>query len=177
MGHSFDLEAEMRDLVARRAITDVVHRYMRGLDRLDPVLHRSCFHDDAFVDTGLMHGNADEFTAFAQDFLGTMDGSQHFLGQVSIEIHDQERASGECYFQAWHGTRDDEGKPRDLFIAGRYIDEYTCKNGEWKIWRRHLIVDWVRDDPADHDFYAANPATNRAGRGGQDFSQHRRWPI
>jgi hypothetical protein len=176
MSKPFDIATELRDYAARRDITDAVQRYMRGLDRLDPDLHRSAFHDDAFVDCGLMRGGAEDFVAFAQDFLGAMDGSHHLLGQVRIELHDAENASGECYFQAWHGVRDEAGQPRDLFIAGRYIDEYACKNGEWRIQRRHLITDWVKDDPADHAFYAANPTTNRAGRRGEDFSQSRQWP-
>jgi len=174
---SFDLEAEIRDLAARRDITDAVHRYMRGLDRLDPVLQRSAFSDDGFVDCGLMAGPVDDFVAFAQDLLAGMEATQHLLGQVRIELHDAVSASGECYFQAWHGTRDAAGMPRDLFIAGRYVDEYTCNNSEWRISRRHLITDWVKDDAADHGFFAANPSTNRSGRRGADFSQTRTWPA
>ena len=166
----------MRDYAARRAITDALHRYMRGLDRFDAALQRSAFHDDAFIDCGLMKGSADAFTSFAQDFLGDMEASHHFLGQVRIEIHDSENASGECYFQAWHGIRDEAGNPRDLFVAGRYIDEYSYKNGAWRISRRKLITDWVKNDPADHSFYAANPDINRAGRRGADFSEQRNWP-
>lgn len=177
MSQSFDLEATMRDYAARRDITDAVHRYMRGLDRLDAPLQRTAFHDDAFVDCGLFAGPVDGFITFAQDMLAGMDATQHLLGQVRIEMHDDLSASGECYFQAWHGARDEAGNPRDLFISGRYIDEYTCKNGEWRIAMRHLITDWVKDDPADHGFYAANPTTNRSGRRGEDFSQHRTWPA
>ncbi|MBU6266479.1 MAG: nuclear transport factor 2 family protein [Sphingomonadales bacterium] len=176
MTMTFDLEAEMRDYAARRDITDAVHRYMRGLDRLDPALQRSAFHDDAFVDCGLMAGPVDDFVTFAQDLLAGMEATQHLLGQVRIEMHDGASASGECYFQAWHGTCDEAGNPHDLFIAGRYVDEYACNNGEWRIRRRHLITDWVRDEPADHGFFAANPTTNRGGRRGEDFSQHRNWP-
>lgn len=171
----FDLEAEVRDLAARRDITDAVHRYMRGLDRLDAALQRSAFHDDAWIDCGLMAGDADAFVAFAQDLLATMEATHHLLGQVRIEMHDG-GASGECYFQAWHGTRDTAGAPRDLFISGRYIDEYACKNGQWKIAKRKLITDWVKDDPADHGFFAANPTAIRAGRRGADFSEARDWP-
>lgn len=176
MNKPFDLEAEMRDYAARRDITDALHRYMRGLDRLDAPLQRSAFSDDAFVDCGLMAGPVDAFVAFAQDLLGGMEATQHLLGQVRIELHDAASASGECYFQAWHGTRDEAGAPRDLFIAGRYVDEYACNNGEWRISRRHLITDWVKNDPADHAFFDANPATNRSGRRGEDFSQTRNWP-
>jgi hypothetical protein len=175
---TFNLESEIRDLAARRDINDVVQRYMRGLDRLDPVLQRTAFHDDAWVDCGLMAGGADDFVSFAQDMLATMDATHHLLGQVRIELHDGgQSASGECYFQAWHGSRDESGGPRDLFISGRYVDEYTCKNGEWRIAKRFLITDWVKDDPADHGFYAANPTTNRGGRRGEDFSQKRNWSI
>ena len=173
---NFDVEAELRDYATRRAITDVVQRYMRGLDRLDAALQRSAFHDDAYVDCGFMKGTADEFTSFAQGFLAEMEGSQHFLGQVQIEIHSAEHASGECYFQAWHAAHDPQGKLRDLFVAGRYVDEYTYKNGGWRISRRKLIVDWVRDDPADDGFYRNNPNINRAGRRGADFSEQRNWP-
>ena len=176
MTKPFDLEAEVRDLAARRDITDAVQRYMRGLDRLDPVLQRTAFHDDAFVDCGLMAGDVDGFVTFAQDLLATMDGTQHLLGQVRIEMRDANNASGECYFQAWHGARDEAGNPRDLFVAGRYIDEYSCKNGEWRIARRKLITDWTSNNVADHSFYAANPMTNRGGRSGKDFSQTRNWP-
>ena len=177
MSRPFDLESEIRDLVARRDIGDAVQRYMRGLDRLDPALQRSAFHDDAFIDCGLMAGGADDFVAFSQDLLGAMDGTQHLMGQVRIVLHDGENASGEVYFQAWHGIRDDAGKPRDLFVAGRYVDEYACKNGEWRIAMRTLITDWVKDDPANHTFWDQTPPPLAAGRLGADFSETRDWPV
>lgn len=172
----FDLEAEVRDLAARRDITDAVHRYMRGLDRLDPALQRTAFHDDARIDAGIFAGDAAAFVDFCQDLLGSMEATHHLLGQVLIEVQG-ETALGECYFQAWHGTRDEAGHPHDLFIAGRYIDAYACKNGEWRIAKRRLITDWVKDDPADHGFFAGNPTTNRAGRRGEDFSETLTWRL
>ncbi len=171
----FNLEAEIRDLAARRDIQEAGYRYIRGLDRLDPELQRSAFHAEAQVDCGLMAGPADEFVAFAQNMLAGFDATQHLLGQIRIEVHG-DTASGECYFQAWHGARDEAGKPRDLFIAGRYVDDYACLNGEWKIMRRTLITDWVKSDPADHGFFAANPGIIRSGRRGADFSQQQHRP-
>lgn len=177
MSAPFNLEAEIRDLAARRDIADAVQRYMRGLDRLDADLQRTAFHDDAHVDCGLMAGPVDDFIIFAQEMLAGMEGTHHMLGQCRIEMHDAEHASGECYFQAWHGTRDEAGNPGDLFISGRYIDEYACINGEWRIAKRKLITDWVTNQPADHSFYADNPSTNRLGRRGEDFSEQRNWPV
>lgn len=167
---ALDLEAEIRDLAARRDIAEAVHRYMRGLDRLDPALQRSAFHDDAVIDCGLMKGGADAFVAFCQEFLGAMDATHHLLGQVRIEL-DGDHARGECYFQAWHGTRDAQGAPRDLFVAGRYVDRYARRDGEWRIAERLLLTDWVRDEPADHAFFAASPGPLRGGRRGSDPSE------
>ena len=176
MKQGFDLEAEVRDLAARRDINDALCRYMRGQDRLDPVLHRSAFHDDAYVDCGLMAGSADAFVAFAQDLLAGMGGSQHLIGQVHITIHDEASASGEVYFYAWHRIEED-GEPKDLSVAGRYVDEYACRNGEWRILKRYEIVDWARTDKAADSFLAANPGVPRGKRRGEDFSERRAWPV
>lgn len=172
----FDLAAEVRDLAARRDITDAVQRYMRGLDRLDPELQRSAFHDDAVIDCGLMKGDVDAFVTFAQDLLATMDATHHLLGQVRIEL-DGDRAVGECYFQAWHRTigedGPDDGAVRDVFISGRYVDRYERRGGAWRIAARTLVTDWVKDDPGTLDFFAANPTTVRGARRGADFSETR----
>ncbi|TAK99293.1 MAG: nuclear transport factor 2 family protein [Rhodospirillaceae bacterium] len=146
---------------------------MRGQDRLDPVLHRSAFHDGAYVDCGLMNGTADEFVAFAQGFLAGMGGSQHIIGQVQIDLRGDE-ASGEVYFYAWHRMVED-GAPKDLLVAGRYVDEYACRNGAWRIVKRRELVDWARTDPAADGFLGKNPGVLRGGRRGEDFSQKRNW--
>ena len=172
MTTALDLEAEIRDLAARRDINAAVQRYMRGLDRLDADLQRSAFHADAVIDCGLMKGGVDEFVTFAQDLLAGMDATHHLLGQVRIEMNG-DTAQGECYFQAWHRTAGEDGGVRDLFIAGRYIDDYACRDGEWRISARTLVTDWVKDDPGSLDFFEANPSAPRGARGGADLSQTR----
>lgn len=170
-----DLEAEIRDLAMRRDINDAVQRYMRGLDRLDPDLQRSAFHADAVIDCGLMKGGVDQFVAFSQDLLAGMDATHHMLGQVRIEP-DGNGARGECYFQAWHRTQDEDGCVRDLFIAGRYIDDYACRDRQWRIAARTLVTDWVTDSPGSLEFFTANPDAPRGARGGADLSQTRDSP-
>jgi hypothetical protein len=169
-----NLEAEVRDLAARRDIQRALCRYMRGQDRLDPVLHRSAFHDDAWVDCGLMNGTADEFVAFAQGFLADLGGSQHIIGQVDLDV-DGDAASGEVYFYAWHRTSEN-GAAMDLVVAGRYVDEYARRDGDWRIVKRRELIDWARTDPAADGFLAQNPLLAMGKRGGSDFSQTRDWP-
>ena len=168
----FDLEAEIRDLAARRDITAAVQRYMRGLDRLDAELQASAFHADAVIDCGLMQGGVTEFVDFAQGLLAGMDATHHLLGQVDITL-EGDSAQGECYFQAWHRTGSEAEGWRDLFIAGRYVDEYACRDGEWRIAARTLVTDWVTDNPGTIDFFKANPQAPRGGRSGADPSQNR----
>lgn len=174
MSKPFDLEVEVRDLAARRDIYDAICRYMRGQDRLLPDVHRGAFHDDAWVDCGLMNGGADEFVSFAQGFLGDLMASQHIIGQTDITI-DGDRADGEIYFVAWHRIVE-EGEHKDLLVAGRYIDEYACREGEWKILKRRELIDWARTDKASDSFFDA-PGLLRGGRGREDFSVTRDWPV
>lgn len=177
MSKPFDLEAEVRDLAARRDITAALMRYMRAQDRLDRELHLSAFHEDSYVDCGLMQGTGREFVDFAQGFLAELEGSQHIIGQVDITLHDDGvSASGEVYFYAWHRISED-GEPKDLSVAGRYIDEYACRNGEWRILKRRELVDWARTDPASDGFFVQNPHLPRGARKGADFSQTRDWPT
>lgn len=169
----FDLEAEVRDLAARRDIVACIGRYMRGQDRLLPDVHRSAFHDDAWVDCGIMSGTADEFVTFAQDFLGTMKASLHIIGQTLISV-DGDAATGEIYFFAFHRIVE-EGEERDLLMSGRYIDDYACRNGDWRILRRRELIDWVRKDSATDQFLESMPGVIFGGRRGEDFGVTRDW--
>jgi len=159
------LRAELADLTARRDIQQALNDYMRGQDRLLPELQRQAFHEDAWVDCGLFAGRAWEFVDFAQGFLAQCDASQHLIGQVDIKL-DGKRAQGEVYFIAHHRTTEN-GEKLDLFVAGRYHDEYENRGDGWKIFRRKEIVDWARTDPAADSFLKEQTALHLASRGEQ----------
>ena len=163
-------------LVAKDQILEAVHAYIAGQDRLDPALQRSAFHDDAYVDCGVFAGDADGYVAFAQGALAERyQASHHLLGQVTIEV-DGKRASGEVYFIAWHrlGVGSDA---MDVFISGRYIDEYEDRGSGWKIAARREIMDWGRKAPAADDFFLSQTKFHFGQRDGTDFSQTRDWPA
>ncbi|WP_150302663.1 nuclear transport factor 2 family protein [Pseudomonas saliphila] len=153
----------IQQIVAEHQILKAVKSYMRAQDRLLPQLHLSAFHSDAWVDCGLFAGPADEFVKFAQDFLADCDATQHLIGQADIQVTG-DSASGEIYFLAHHRITED-GQKKDLFVAGRYQDEYERRDGIWAITKRKEIVDWARTDPAADAFLAQQPALNIARRG------------
>lgn len=171
-----DLEREIRDLVARREITRAIHAYMRGQDRLDRALQLSSFHADADVDCGLLRGGPEAYTDFAQGFLAELHGSQHIIGQIDLNVDvDAGTATGEVYFFAWHRTREADGSERDLLMAGRYVDDYACRDGHWAIQRRRELIDWARHDPATDAILREQVTIHLAGPRGADFSQTRDW--
>lgn len=143
-----DLAARLDRLESWQAIYDLACDYMRGQDRLDAVLHRSVFHDDATTDYGEGYrGDADGFVAFAQGVLTPHVANHHMIGQVRIDFEGADLAFGEVYFQAHHRL-EGEGEGTDLFVAGRYVDRYERRGVTWKIAHRSELVDWVRTEPA-----------------------------
>ena len=157
------LRAEVADLAARRDIQKALNAYMRGQDRLLPDLQRSAFHADGRVDCGLFAGKAWDFVDFAQGFLANCDASQHLIGQVDIRL-DGNKATGEVYFVAHHRITEN-GEKKDLFVAGRYHDEYEDRGDGWKIARRKEIVDWARTDAAADSFLKDQVGLHVAARG------------
>lgn len=152
----------VEELIARQEITDLVGRYMRGLDRLDRELLRSTFHDDATTDYGFFQGGPDDFVDMACTALRDHLANHHMIGQVNIDL-EGDVAFGEVYFQAFHRIVTD-GEERDLFISGRYVDRYEKRDEVWKIAFRSEVNDWARNDPATDDYFTATPDSLRGGR-------------
>ena len=161
----------VEELLAKQEITDLVGRYMRGLDRLDKTLLRSTFHDDASTDYGFFQGGPDDFVEMAYNALKGHSANHHMIGQVNIELESDTLAFGEVYFQAFHRIVTDD-EERDLFISGRYVDRYEKRDGEWKFAFRSEVNDWARNDPATDDYFQTNTQSLRGGRL-DDFSYQR----
>ena len=156
------MSLSLEDVIAKQEITDLVGRYMRGLDRLDKALLRSTFHDDATTDYGFFQGGPDGFCDMAYNALKDHLANHHMIGQVSVDV-EGDVAFGEVYFQAFHRIVT-EGEERDLFISGRYVDRYEKRDGQWKIAFRSEVNDWSRNDPATDGYFTATPQSLRGGR-------------
>ncbi len=141
----------------RFAIIDLAAHYMRGLDRLDGDLLAAQFWPDARCEYGIFSGSPEAFAAFCMAALKDHVRNHHMLGQHLIDFTSQDEAYGEVYYQAYHRVPDESGAPRDLFIAGRYVDRYERRGDVWKIAYRSELVDWLRDDPASDAMLGAAP--------------------
>jgi ketosteroid isomerase-like protein len=137
---------KVETLIARQEIADVVYSYARGIDRFDFELVRSCYHPDAYDDHGAFRGNVDEFIAAAKDFLPRWTATQHFMGNMLIEV-DGDTARAETYAVAYHRLDDKAGNGKDDIMGIRYVDRFEKRQGEWKIAHRVVCNEWRRVDP------------------------------
>ena len=157
----------MQTLIDRQAITDLIHRYCRSVDRLDIPLGHSIWHEDGVADYGAAvyqgpgKGLIDYICAQHRNTL-------HHSHQVSnILIHlDGDRAGSESYVSA--SLRVLSGKQvRQISVWGRYIDSWSRREGRWGLDKRISIRDFdeIRDvvEMVRHDAGKRDPTDPSCG--------------
>ncbi|MEM9054357.1 MAG: nuclear transport factor 2 family protein [Pseudomonadota bacterium] len=143
--------ADIAAMIAHERIRQVIYRLARSIDRCDKPLLASCFHEGATDDHGIFKGSADDFCDWVMVELQKFERTQHFIGNIIITL-DGNKAATEAYFIAHHVMTlpDGDGKKIDMIAAGRYLDQFECRDGAWKIIHRHAVYDWNRaDDSTD----------------------------
>ncbi|MFD1532773.1 nuclear transport factor 2 family protein [Pseudonocardia aurantiaca] len=136
---------ELRRLVDRQQIVEVVFRYCRAVDRCDFDLLRTCYHPDGVDRHTGFTGDIDDYIDWLRTILARYAGTQHLIGQQFVEI-DGDVARCESYGIATHWAGPD-GDPQYDFTSGfRYIDRMERRCGEWRIAERLATRDWTRSD-------------------------------
>jgi hypothetical protein len=133
-------------LLDREAIRDCLHRYCRGIDRLDEEALRSAYWPDASDRHGAYQGPAAGFIERALRNLQTAGRMVHLLGNILIELHG-DVAAAESYFLAFQEEPAAEGGARETLLCGRYVDRFEKREGDWRIAARTVTYDWVRGTP------------------------------
>ena len=172
------IEARLRLLEDRQAIHDVIVRYCRGVDRSDPQLVMAAFHDDA------IDNHFGVILPF-REAIGTLKAarsgggspskttSMHNICNVLIEV-DGDIARCESYVIVIVRIPQD-GPAVDWMHAGRYVDRFERRKGEWRIAYRTVVYDLERFDevvPARDEIPQARYLDKavRGKRGQGDFS-------
>jgi hypothetical protein len=153
---------DLNTLLAKQEIYELCCLYMRGLDRLDAGLLLSVFHEDGWCEYGFSNCPPGEFVEFAIKALGDHEANQHMIGNVLIELEGEE-AFGEVYFRAYHKIATEQDF-EDVIIAGRYLDRYEKRDGQWKMAYRSERVDWSRTEPSADSYFELDPNCLRGGR-------------
>ncbi len=160
--------AELADLVARRDVYAVLTRYCTALDRADLAMMQTVYWPDGVDIHGIYSGNAGEFVPFIiSEITRYFEMGTHCLLNVDIKVDGDVAVSesylysvcrvradmmepllGSRYAAHWGGRGLDAGK--ELFVmAGRYIDRFERRNGEWRIFKRQVVMDWNDSNPSN----------------------------
>ncbi|MDB5714534.1 MAG: hypothetical protein JWO15_1931 [Sphingomonadales bacterium] len=135
---NFDVE-----LADRLAIQSVLSSYCRGIDRLDGAKIADAYWPDAIDDHGVFVGTATDFVPFILRYMAdAYSTTSHSLGQSYMEFSGDE-AVAETYFASQHRLRDDD--TRIEAVDGRYVDWLQRRDGIWKIFRRLVVIDFLRN--------------------------------
>lgn len=136
----------IEDVLAEAEIKDVHLRYCRANDRRDEELMRNCFHPDAVIE---LHEplSVDAFIELGRVMLSKFTVTWHNTGNQLVEVRG-DAAWAEHYTTSSHRIAADEtGPERDFVASGRYIDQMERRDGEWRIARRTMLLDFTRTDP------------------------------
>ena len=141
----------LETLLTKQEITEVLYRIARGTDRQDIALFASGFHEDGTDYHGLANGPV----ANIVDTLGRSKllSSQHAITNILIAL-DGDVAEVESCFNAFHQSRDADGRLMDEELRGRYLDRFERRADRlWRIARRVVVWDWSRVQPSGETWF------------------------
>jgi hypothetical protein len=163
-------DAEIQEMWDRQKCSEVLSKYCRALDRADLALMKSVYWEDAIDVHGVFEGNAHEFSEFIiTEIKNWFEIATHYICNVHMEYHGNEMYS-EAYLISYcqvAGTREKvetvfgptylsqlgdkigEEHKQAFFMGGRYLDKLEKRDGEWRIARREVVMDWNENWPAN----------------------------
>jgi hypothetical protein len=145
----------IEELAAKQAITEVIHRYCRGMDRMDAEITRSCWHAGGTDDHApVFKGTVEGFIEWLWPVHAAMTTTRHVVSNILIDLDlENGRAGSETYWSLVLRVPRD-GVEYDIIAGGRYLDRFECIDEVWAIRHRSSLmdvsrVDAVRQTPAD----------------------------
>ena len=134
-------EVNVKDLVIKQNVRDVLSRYCRGLDRMDKAMAYAVFHAEAkahYFD--IYEGTGRGFVDWVWEAHAAMDRHSHQINNVLIEV-DGETAVSEAYVTVVLWTLPDaQGVQTEIIGRGRYLDRWCFRDGFFAIdYREHVL--------------------------------------
>ncbi len=135
----------------RAIIADIIAAYAHALDRRRWQMMEKLFFDDAQFQFGTVQGDWRQFVEQAAAILDPCLVTQHQLGQIQYGFEGEDLCHTETYMTAMHTIPagypvpevfPDKGQIYSAIIAGRYVDRFERRNGEWRIAKRTGLYDW-----------------------------------
>ena len=143
------------ELVIRNSLIDNYNAYAQGLDSKDWSLVRSCFADEVYIDYGELSASsgdaavprrADDWLGYLQSVINSFDITRHAITNHRVTITTGE-ISCRAYLSADHVRFPNAelpvvGPDDVVTVVGEYNNHYAQIDGDWKICRSELLVNW-----------------------------------
>ena len=139
------------EVANRMAIQDVLAMHCRGVDRADEQALKSAYWPDAEVAYGGFEGLAHSFCEMLPKSIVRFAHTQHSISNVLIRFAGEDRpnrAAVETYVTAYHYLAAESDTDTEMTFLGRYLDQFECRNGVWKISHRRVLMDWNQNASA-----------------------------
>jgi hypothetical protein len=139
-----DLAATVAALADRQAITEVLYRYCRAMDRMDHVLASSVWHPGGTADYGpIFEGTGQGFADWVMVTHAGLDRHSHQLSNVIIELSGDAAASEAYVTATLRGKPDENGDVLEITSKGRYLDRWSRRAAGWAIDHRIFVDDFT----------------------------------
>jgi hypothetical protein len=126
----------------RQAITELIYRYCRSMDRIDAELGYSIWHEDAVADYGeeVYRGSGRGFIDYVCAQHRSTLAHSHQVTNILIELEGDRAASESYVTSVVRFMRADQ--LQQITTWGRYVDQWSSRGGRWGIDKRIAIRDF-----------------------------------
>jgi hypothetical protein len=147
-------------LTLKLAIEDMLHRYCRGVDRMDRPLALSVFHPESVVEID------DAFTGTGPGFIDWVwerhrGAARHLHNITNVTVSGtDDAAASEAYVMALLRI-ESQGGLMVVQIHGRYLDEWVRYAQRWVIKRRRYVHEFQEIRRLESDMAPAKQVPSR----------------
>jgi hypothetical protein len=143
------MEPELRELLDKQAIAELLYAYAEAIDRRDQKLLRTVFTEDCQLHYGAYDHPASVLVdSWRADRPPAFLMTHHLYGNIIVRFHGVDRARSITYFFACHRAKRD-GRMVDEMVRGRYLDRLIRRADRWRFAERTIVFDWSRIAPTD----------------------------
>lgn len=134
-------------VAAEDELKHLVQLYASAMDRSEPELLREILTEDiVLVGPGFAVNGIDAACAVPAGLKERFVATRHVVHNQSVTI-DGDSAEGETYSTASHVSHSESGEAQVLVWEIRYQDQFRKDDGQWRISRRELLIDWTETRP------------------------------
>ena len=137
-----DRDLEVQALLDKKAIEEVLLKFLRGCDRADADLVERAYWPDGWEDHGgTFDGPASEWVAVVKARLLQGGLMNHLAMNLVIDLKSATTATAECYILT-ASRLTANGQAFDTRTLARCVDRMEKRGDEWRIFRRTMCWEW-----------------------------------